>query len=239
MPRRLIRALTTVCLGLAAGLVFSAAHAQTDPVKIGIIGTGRIGGALARHWIEAGHEVFMSSRHPEELANLAAELGPRAQAGTPREAAAFGDVILVSVPYAALPQIGTDFAPELEGKIVLDTSNPVERRDGEMAVAAKAKGSGIASAEFLPGTRLVRAFNCIPADFLANQADRQPERIAIPLAGDDGEALAMAQRLVADAGFDSVVIGGLEDARLFDLGEPLAQGDWTVARFEAARANLR
>ena len=239
MPRRLIRALTTICLGLAAGLAFSAAHAQTDPVKIGIIGTGRIGGALARHWIEAGHEVFMSSRHPEELANLAAELGPRAQAGTPREAAAFGDVILVSVPYAALPQIGTDFAPELEGKIVLDTSNPVERRDGEMAVAAKAKGSGIASAEFLPGTRLVRAFNCIPADLLANQADRQPERIAIPLAGDDGEALAMAQRLVADAGFDSVVIGGLEDARLFDLGEPLAQGDWTVARFEAARADLR
>src|SRR5512143_287724 len=77
-----------------------------EPLKIGIIGTGKIGGALARHWVKAGHEVFVSSRHPEELADLVKELGPKAHAGTSREAAAFGSVVLVSVPYGAMPQIG-------------------------------------------------------------------------------------------------------------------------------------
>jgi hypothetical protein len=105
------------------------AVAQAEPLKIGIIGTGRIGGALARHWVGAGHEVFMSSRHPEELESLAEELGPMAHAGTPREAAAFGEVVLVSVPYAAIPQIGRDYADELAGKTILDTSNPFEGRD--------------------------------------------------------------------------------------------------------------
>jgi predicted dinucleotide-binding enzyme len=200
-------------------------------MKIGIIGTGRIGGALARHWVAAGHEVLMSSRHPEELEDLARELGPRARAGTPREAAAFGDVVLVSVPYAAMPQIGNDFSAELAGKIVLDTSNPQQRRDGDMAIAALQKGSGIATSEYLAGTRVVRAFNCIPAASLANEGNRQPARIAIPLAGDDAQALALAQRLVDDAGFDGVVVGPLEVARHFDLGQPLARGDLSAAEF--------
>jgi 8-hydroxy-5-deazaflavin:NADPH oxidoreductase len=220
------------------GMFVSMANAQSDPMRIGIIGTGNIGGALARHWAAAGHEVFISSRHPEELEALAAELGPRVQAGMPREAAAFGEVILVSVPYAAMPQIGSDFAAELDGKIVLDTGNPSERRDGAMAAEALRKGSGIASAEFLPGTRLVRAFNCIPANSLANQANRQPARIAIPLAGDDAEALRVAERLVDEAGFDGVVVGGLETARNFDLGQPLAQGGSSAAELRAAIADL-
>lgn len=224
--RRLVAIASVLLAALFGGL---QAHAQTDSLKIGIIGTGRIGGALARHWVNAGHEVFVSSRHPEELQDLADELGPRAHAGTSREAAAFGDIILVSVPYSAMPQIGADYAAELAGKIVLDTSNPVERRDGEMAVPALAKGSGIASSEFLAGTRLVRAFNCIPAASLANQPNRQPARIAIPLAGDDPEALQVAQRLVDDAGFDGVVVGPLEAARHFDLGQPLARGDLSAA----------
>ena len=228
---------TIACLALAAA-AFSTAHAQSDPLKIGIIGTGRIGGALARHWVNAGHEVFVSSRHPEELEALARELGPRAHVGTPREAAAFGEVVLVSVPYAAIPQIGSDFAAELAGKIVLDTSNPVVNRDGPMAAEAKSKGSGIASAAFLPGTRLVRAFNCIPAASLANEANRQPDRIAIPLAGDDAAALEMAERLVSEIGFDPVVIGGLEAARVFDLGEPLARGNWSAAQMREAAAGL-
>jgi hypothetical protein len=210
------------------------AAAQAEPLKIGIIGTGRIGGALARHWVRAGHEVFMSSRHPEELEDLAEELGPRAHAGTPREAAVFGEVVLVSVPYAAIPQIGRDYAEELAGKIILDTSNPFAGRDGPMAIEAQRKGAGIASAEFLNTTRLVRAFNCIPAALLANEANREPERIAIPLGGDDAEALAMAERLVRDAGFDPVVIGSLEESRVFDLGQPLARGNATAAELRRA-----
>ena len=114
----------------AAGLVGAPSAEAQEPLKIGIIGTGRIGGALARHWVNAGHEVFMSSRHPEELQDLAKELGPRAHVGLPREAAAFGSVVLVSVPYGAMPQIGADFAAELAGKVIIDTSNPVDGRDG-------------------------------------------------------------------------------------------------------------
>lgn len=238
--RRWIRAATGLAALIAGGLLFAAAASaqQADrPMRIGIIGTGNIGGALARHWVAAGHEVLMSSRHPEELEPLAAELGPRARAGTVAEAAEFGDVILVSVPYAALPQIGRDHADALRGKIVLDTSNPVERRDGPMALEAQQKGAGPASAEFLAGTELVRAFNCIPATRLRNDAHRTPERIAIPIAGDDGDALEVAAQLVRDAGFEPVVIGNLEDSRLFDLGGPLA-GAWTAAELRERVAAL-
>ena len=95
------RALIALALPLAASTtIFSVtpaqAQEQVEPLRIGIIGTGRIGGALARHWVAAGHEVFMSSRHPEELEPLAAELGPRAHVGMPCEAAAFGPIVLVS-----------------------------------------------------------------------------------------------------------------------------------------------
>ena len=221
-----------ILVGMFALFGFGSTFAQSDSLKIGIIGTGKIGGALAKHWVNAGHEVLMSSRHPEELAPLAEALGPRARAGTVREAAEFGEVVLVSVPYAAMPQIGNDFAAELAGKIVLDTSNPIERRDGPMAIEALSKGSGIASSEFLHGTRLVRAYNCIPAASLANDANRKPKRIAIPIAGDDAEALEVAQRLVRDSGFDPVVVGPLERAREFDLGQPLARGQFTAAEMQ-------
>ncbi len=200
-----------------------------DSLKIGIIGTGRIGGALARHWARAGHQLVISSRHPERLKPLAAELGPKVRAATPAEAAEFGEVVLVSVPYGAMPQIGRDYAGLMAGKVVLDTGNPFLGRDGEMAKEAQRKGAGIASAEFLPGVRLVRAFNCIPAHSLANRAFREPERIAIPIASDDAEALKLAQRLVDDAGFDAVVVGPLTRSRAFDLGQPLAHGNLSAA----------
>ena len=213
--------------------------AQSQPMKIGIIGTGRIGGALARHWVQAGYEVFMSSRHPDELQPLAKELGPRAQAGTPRAAAAFGQVILISVPYKATPEIGRDYAAELAGKVVLDTGNPFERRDGPMAAAALKQGVGLASQDYLKGTRLVRAFNCIPAASLANDANRKPARIAIPIASDDAGALKVAERLIRDAGFDPVVVGSLKDASLFELGHPLASGKLSAAEMEKKLKEVR
>jgi 8-hydroxy-5-deazaflavin:NADPH oxidoreductase len=223
-------------LGLLLAAGAAPAFAQAKPLRIGIIGTGRIGGALATHWTKAGHEVLMSSRHPEELRPLATSLGPRARVGTPREEAEFGEVILVSVPYAAMPQIGKDNAAQLKGKVVLDTSNPVEGRDGTMAVAAQRKGAGVATAEFLPGTRVVRAFNCIPAASLANNAKRKPERLAIPIGGDDKAAVAVAERLIRDAGFDSVNVGSLAQTRQFDLGQPLATGNLTAAEMRKALA---
>jgi predicted dinucleotide-binding enzyme len=207
------------------------AHAQPSqgPLKIGIIGTGKIGGALARHWVKAGHEVFVSSRHPEELQDLVKELGPRAHAGTPKEAAAFGEVILVSIPYGGMPQIGNDLRAELAGKVILDTSNPVTGRDGAEAAEWQRKGAGVSTAELLHNDRVVRAFNCIPAASLANEANRTPARLAIPIGGDDAQAVAVAERLVRDAGFDPVMIGSLAKTREFDLGQPLARGNLTAA----------
>jgi predicted dinucleotide-binding enzyme len=233
MTTTLRRLATILTLALAALLGASPSYAQSDSLRIGIIGTGNIGGALARHWANAGHEVFVSSRHPEELQALVDELGPRAQAGLPADAAAFGDIILVSVPYSAMPQVGAELAPAMAGKVVLDTSNPVARRDGAITEFALGLGSGVATAQFLPGARIVRAYNCIPAASLAGQANRQPARIAIPLAGDDAEALEIAQRLVSDSGFDPVVVGPLEVARHFDLGQPLARGDLSAAEYRA------
>ena len=213
--------------------------AQSESLKIGIIGTGRIGGALARHWVHAGYEVFVSSRHPNQLQSLANELGPRAHVGTPRQAAAFGDVVVVSVPYKATPQIGQDYAAELAGKVLLDTGNPFERRDGPMAAAALQKGVGLSSADFLHGTRLVRAYNCIPAASLAKDANRKPERIAIPIASDDAGALKIAERLIKDSGFDPVVVGSLKDSRLFELGQPLASGQFTAAEMRRKLKEVR
>ena len=211
-------------VALSAGVVPSAGAAPLDdskPLKIGIIGTGNIGGALARHWAKAGHEIVIASRHPEELKELAKSLGTKVRTGTPKEAAAFGDVVLVSIPYAATPQLGRDLQGELKGKIVLDTGNPYPNRDGPMAEDARKRGTGVASAEFLPGTRLVRAFNAIKWTDLTHEGNHPGEKYAIPLAGDDAEALRVAQRLVRDAGFDPVVVGGLASAKQFDVGTPV------------------
>lgn len=212
--RRLLLAAASLAL---AGAPF-AARAQAGSLKIGIIGTGKIGGTLAELWAKAGYQVLISSRHPEQLQELAKRLGPKVRAGTPQEAAAFGDVVVISVPYGALPQVGRDYAKELKGKVVLDTGNPYPHRDGAMAEEARKKGTGVASAEFLPGVRLVRAFNSIPAASLRSEAHRSGDRVGIPLASDDPEALKIAARLVQDAGFEPVIVGTLSRAREFDVG---------------------
>src|SRR5215471_9624634 len=183
--------LSVIAISSQAG---AAPPEATPKAKIGIIGAGHIGGTLAKLWVEAGHEVLISSRHPDELKPLAAKLGPLAHVGTPREAAQFSNVVLISVPYAALPQIGRDLRTELAGKIVLDTGNPYPGRDGPMADDARKKGTGVASAELLPGVRLVRAFNAISAASLASESKRKGELVAIPLAGDDAEALRVASQ---------------------------------------------
>ena len=237
---RELRALgAAVAVTLMACTLAAAGAAGTDPVaqaplKIGIIGTGHIGGALASLWVKAGHEVLVSSRHPGQLEGLARSLGPKARVGTPREAALFGDVVLISVPYGALPQVGRDLKAELSGKIVLDTGNPYPQRDGDMAVEARRKGTGASSAQFLPGVRLVRAFNAINSGDLASEAHRSGERIAIPLAGDDSQALEVAQRLVRDAGFEPVVVGPLSRAREFDVGTPVYTRLMTAAQLRQA-----
>jgi 8-hydroxy-5-deazaflavin:NADPH oxidoreductase len=238
-PLRRAAALCSALLAcLAAAGAAAAGPAQpaaaAAPLKIGIIGAGHIGGTLARLWVAAGHEVLVSSRHPDELKGLAATLGPRAHVGTPRDAALFGDVVVVSVPYGALPQLGRDLKSELAGKIVLDTCNPYPSRDGDMAVEARRLSTGVADPQFLPGTRLVRAFNAINSGDLSGEAHRAGEPVAIPLAGDDAQALAVAQRLVRDAGFEPVVVGPLSRAREFDVGTAVYTRLLTAPQLKAA-----
>lgn len=212
----------------------AAPTATAQPFRIGVIGTGNIGGSVATLWVKAGHEVLISSRHPEELKPLAASLGPKARVGTPREAAAFGDVVLTSVPWGALPQVGRDFAQELKGKVVLDTGNPYPTRDGDMAVTDRQRGTGVALREYLPGVRVVRAFNAINWKSLRSEAHRAGAQVAIPLAGDDEEALAIAARLVSEAGFDPVIVGNLDRAKDFDFGSPVYVKLLTAPELRAA-----
>ena len=222
-------ALVAALLSMTALAAAPATPKTAQPMKIGIIGTGDIGGALARYWGAAGHQLLISSRHPEQLQSLAKEIGPNVKVGTPREAAAFGDVVLVSVPYHATAQVGRDFAAELKGKVVLDTGNPYPSRDGDMAVRDRQRGTGVASAEYLPGVKLVRAFNAVNAGPLAREAFRKPQRIGIPLAADDPGAMTVAEQLVSDAGFDPVPVGKLSRAREFDVGTAVYVRGMTAA----------
>lgn len=209
---------------VAAGLPLTAhvgAAASQSPLKIGIIGSGRIGGTLGEHWAKAGHEVFFSSRHPEQLKELVARVGPRARAGTPREAAAFGDIVFLAVPYSAMPEIGRDYANELKGKVVVNASNPIPRRDGAMAEEAQKKGAGLADVELLPGARIARAFTFPGAATFRSEAHRPGDRVAVAVAADDREAMEIAARLVRDAGFEPVAVGPLARAKDFQPGTTL------------------
>ncbi len=187
---------------------------------IGIIGSGHIGGTVGGLWVKASHPVLFSSRHPDELKDLVAELGPLAHAGTVAQAIAFGRVLFIAVPYGALPQIGRDYAAALQGKIVLDACNAVAARDGAIADEVEREGVGITSQKYLPGTRLVRAFNTLSYRILAQEANRPDPRLAIPIAGDDPQAVRVAASLVRDAGFAPVIAGKLADARRFQRGGP-------------------
>jgi len=205
-------------------------------LKIGVIGSGRVGGTIGALWVKAGHEVMFSSLDIEHDRKLAAGIGTGARAGTPKEAAAFGDVLFFAVPYAALPGLGRDLAAEIKGKIVLDASNPVPGRDGDMAKEALAKGTGVASPQFLPGARIVRAYNEVGYTRMRDDAHRAGERLGIPLAGDDAQALKTAVRLVQDAGHEPVVVGGLARAREFDYGTPVFGRPMTAAELRKALA---
>ena len=219
--RRLV--LLPAGIGIAAVLKSLPAIGQSAgniKMKIGAIGAGQIGGTIGGLWVKAGHPVFFSSRHPEELKDLVTGLGPLAQAGSVADAIKFGDVIFVAVPYAALPQIGQEHGAALKGKIVLDACNAVQSRDGDIAKEAERDGIGVTSQKYLPGTRLVRAFNTMSYMIFAREANRPEPRMAVPIAGDDPEAVKVAGELVRDAGFDPVVVGKLVDATRFQRGAP-------------------
>lgn len=221
--RSFLKVVTTAAAGLS-GLPFAmrTVSAASDKMKIGVIGSGRIGSTLGGVWVKIGHEVMFSSRTLENDRKLAASLGPRAHAGTPREAAKFGDVLLMAVPYRALPELGKDLRDLIKGKIVLDACNPFPNRDGEIATWAREKGAGLASAELLAGARIVRAFNAIGYARMGAAHEQQGERMGMPVATDDKQAFEVAARLIREIGYEPVLVGGLAMGKYLVPGTPLA-----------------
>ena len=173
-----------LCIGAAIAV---PAFAQAKPMKIGVIGSGRIGSTIGGLWVKAGHEVMFSDRDAEQVKRAIDGLGPRARAGSVAEAVAFGDAVLIAVPYMALPAIRDQVGAQLKGKVVIDPNNPVPSRDGEMALAAREKGAGVSTAALLPGARVVRAFNSWGYSTMAREANRPAPRMAIPVAADDAD----------------------------------------------------
>jgi len=227
-------------LAVAARPHVAVAQTAGSPLKIGMVGAGREGGALGTLFVKAGHPVMFSSRHPEELKGLVAGLGPLAQAGTVEQAIAFGDVVAIVIPYTAMEQIGKAHAGALAKKVlVIDVSNPIARRDGEDLVkwVGEQGGAGLATAKLLPGAHIVRAFNAIGSRRLAELAHRPGEPVGVPIAGDDPKAIAVAQSLIREIGFEPVLVGGLAMGRHLVPGTPLG-GEHTPAEIRQIAGSL-
>jgi 8-hydroxy-5-deazaflavin:NADPH oxidoreductase len=198
--------------------------------RIGVIGAGRIGGGIARQLARAGHEVLVAGREPQRLAPLAQEIGGRA--GTPAEAVAFGEVVVLSVPSGALDEALADAGP-LDGRIVIDTTNRFDAVDGTQASRNAAR---------MPGARYTKSFNTLTAAFQAETAGREP-RVVQWLCGDDEDAKRVVAGLIEDAGFAPVDVGGTADAAVMEsprrpgavYGEEYREAD-ARAVVEAVRA---
>jgi predicted dinucleotide-binding enzyme len=181
-------------------------------MKIGIIGSGHIGSTLAKHFVLAGHEVAVSnSRGPETLRDLESELGERGHAMTSDDAARFGDVAIVSVPFGSYRDVPAD---DVTGKVVIDTNNYYPQRDGHFPELDDDRTtSSELLAEHLKGARVVKAFNAIRWDSLRDKARASVngDRVGIPISGDDEEAKQTVAELIDEIGFVAVDAGTLAE----------------------------
>src|SRR6478735_1011551 len=195
----------------------------------GFIGSGNIGSTVARLAIAAGHDVVLSnSRGPETLADLVSELGPSARAATAAEAAAAGDLVVVTIPLKAYRSVPVE---PLAGKVVIDTNNYYPSRDGHIAELDEKAGTsaGLLQAH-LPTSHVVKAFNHIMSTHLGEHARPagSPERRTLAIAGDDADAKATVARLIDELGFDVVDAGPLAESWRIEPDTP-GYGPWLDA----------
>ncbi len=188
---------------------------------VGIIGAGHIGSTLARGLVERGYDVVISnSRGPESLADLVAELGPRATAATATDAATAGDWAIVTVPLKAYRDVP---AAPLAGKIVLDTNNYYWERDGHVADLdeKRATTSGLLQAH-LPGAKVAKAFNHIRSDEILTDGApaATPNRRALATSSDHADASALVTELYDAFGFDTVDVGPLTESWRVERDQP-------------------
>ena len=191
-------------------------------MKIGIIGSGNIGGNIGKHWAKAGHEVMFSSRHPEELKDMADEVG--AKVGTTEEAAEFGEVILLAIPYGKVPDVAQQIG-SLDNKILIDAGNPYPNRDGEIAQKVIDDESQTATgyvASLFPKAKTVKAFNSVHYKVFADRAFKEgDERIAVQICSNDEQAKETVKQLIEDMGFAPQDLGDLSQGALFEPDAPL------------------
>lgn len=180
-------------------------------MKIGIIGAGNIGGNLGKVWAKKGHEIFFGVPDPDKHRALADELGGRAQVGVPREAAAFGEVVALAVPWKAVADAVGSCKGELAGKVLIDATNPVGWDDGPTVAVDGSAAQKIA--EMAPGARVVKAFNTLGAEHLLDPKVGGVVADAF-VCTDDDEARAIVTRLGEDLGFAMVDLGPLRNAKL-------------------------
>ncbi|GAA4201040.1 NADPH-dependent F420 reductase [Microbispora amethystogenes] len=204
---------------------------------IGFIGSGKIGGTLAKLAVDAGHSVVLSnSRGPQTLSELVARLGPAARAATPAEAAEAGDIVVVTIPFGRYREVP---AEPLQGKTVIDTNNYYFERDGRFPeIDADETSDSEVLAAHLPEARVVKAFNSISHVHLAEQGlpAGAENRRALPIAGDDAEAKKQVAELIDSFGFDVVDAGPLAEGRRFQRDRPAYGPRLTVAELRAALA---
>ncbi len=188
---------------------------------IGLIGSGFIGTAIARQAIEQGHDVVLSnSRGPETLVELVTELGERATAATAHEAAAAGDLVVVTVPFKAHRDVPVE---PLAGKVVIDTNNYYFERDGHYEEIDEGRTSvSEMLADHLPTSKVVKAFNAIQAAHIVTEGRPAGTdgRRALAIAGDDADAKRAVTDLIDSFGFDVVDAGPLAEGRRFDRDKP-------------------
>jgi len=207
-------------------------------MKIGIIGAGNIGSALARRFTAAGHQVFVAnSRGPETLRDLAAETG--ATAVPVKEAARAGKLVVVTIPERSIPQLPRDlFADVPANVVVVDTGNYYPRqRDGRIEPIE----SGTTESRWVSqqlGRPVVKAFNNIYAKHLQDNGKPAgtPGRIALPVAGDDPKAKAVVLKLLDEIGFDGVDAGTLDESWRQQPGTPVYATDFDAAGVRQALA---
>lgn len=187
-------------------------------MRIGFIGAGNIGSTLARLAVAAGHEVVLSNRRgPKSLAGLVADLGDRASAGVPADAAE-ADIVVVAVPLHAYPAV-----PSISGRPVIDTMNHYPDRDGDLpGLADRSRTTSQVLADRLPDASVVKACNNVFATHLGELARPRgaADRSALPIAGDDEAAKRSVAALLDDLGYDTVDVGGLADSWRFERGTP-------------------
>ncbi len=206
-------------------------------MKIGIIGAGNIGGNLGKHFAKAGHQVMFSSRHPEKLKHLVKEAGSNSSAGTVEEAAKFGEIILLAIPFGQVPATRKKIG-NLTGKILIDANNYYPQRDGNMPEKEMTQKNLLESEwteSYFDGALVLKAFNSISYVTLAEKAfpEKDEERLAIPYAGGDDGSISIFEHLLNDIGFDGVHVGSLSFTKNMQPNEKLYGTELPKAELEA------